>query len=323
MSDAREIEQSACEWVVRAPLSPAEEAARDAWVAADERHAGALLRAEAAWHLLGDVPDSAATLSMADAATVAPGPAPRRRWRLALSGMVAAAAAVTLALVAPWQVAGDRMATRSGEIRRVPLADGSVTLIDGGSELVVDLQPKERRVTLVRGEAWFDVQRDEQRPFVLDAGRAQVQVLGTEFAVERIGGSVRVSVTEGSVSTWSTATPGVQQILHAGQSALFPASGQTPQVITEPEAMERRLAWRQGSIALSGETLYEAALRFNRYNHQQLVIEGAALRQQRLVGLFRIGDPQGFAADAATLLGASVDVTGNTIRLREKDSAQP
>lgn len=318
MSDARRIEQAACEWVVRYPLSPADEAERDAWAAADERHAGALLRAEAAWHLLGDAADTDASPAVTGDDAAQPHPSRRKGW-LALTG--AAAAVVTLALVAPWQMGGERMATRSGEIRRVPLADGSVTLIDGGSELVVDLQPKERRVTLVRGEAWFDVQRDEQRPFVLDAGRAQVQVLGTEFAVERMGGSVRVSVTEGTVSTWSTAAPGVQQILRAGQSAVFPASGAAPQVMTEPEAMERRLAWRQGSIALSGETLYEAALRFNRYNHRQLVIEGSDLRHQRLVGLFRIGDPQGFANDAATLLGAEVEVAGDTIRIREKDSS--
>lgn len=318
MSDAHRIDQSACEWVVRYPLSPAEEAERDAWVAADERHAGALLRAEAAWHLLGDASPTPAAEPLTDAAGRTAG---RRRWWLALPA--AAAAAVALALLAPWQMGGDRMATQAGEIRRVPLADGSVTLIDGGSELVVDLRRKERHVTLVRGEAWFDVQRDEQRPFVLDAGRAQVQVLGTEFAAERIGGSVRVSVTEGTVSAWSTATPGVRQVLHAGQSALFPASGEAPTIITEPDAVERRLAWRQGTIALSGETLYEAALHFNRYNHQQLVVEGAALRRQQLVGLFRIGDPQGFARDAATLLDAEVELDGDTIRLREKDFPNP
>ncbi|WP_347304212.1 FecR domain-containing protein [Croceibacterium sp. TMG7-5b_MA50] len=317
MSDAHRIERSACEWVVRYPLTPAEEAERNAWVAADERHAGALLRAEAAWHLLGD---AAPELSAEPTADAAPPRSRSRRWWLALP---AAAAAVALALIAPWQEGGDRMATQAGEIRRVPLADGSVTLIDGGSELVVDLRPRERHVTLVRGEAWFDVQRDEQRPFVLDAGRAQVQVLGTEFAVERMGGSVRVSVTEGTVSAWSTATPGVRQVLHVGQSALFPASGEAPTIITEPDAVERRLAWRQGTIALSGETLYEAALRFNRYNRQQLVIEGAALRRQQLVGLFRIGDPQGFARDAATLLDARVEVDGDTIRLREKDLPNP
>lgn len=317
MSDAHRIDRSACEWVVRYPLSPTEEAERDAWVAADERHAGALLRAEAAWHLLGDAAPLATAKAMPDAAAVLPG----RRWWLALPA--AAAAFAALALAAPWQLGGDRMATRAGEIRRVPLADGSVTLIDGGSELVVDLRRKERHVTLVRGEAWFDVQRDEKRPFMLDAGRAQVQVLGTEFAVERIGRSVRVSVTEGTVSAWFTAKPGVRQVLHAGQSALFPASGEAPTIVTEPDAVERRLAWRQGTIALSGKTLHEAALQFNRYNHQQLVVEGAALRQQQLVGLFRIGDPQGFARDAATLLDAEVELDGDTIRLREKDLPNP
>ncbi len=58
----------------------------------------------------------------------------------------------------------------------------------------------ERRIELQEGEAYFTVAKDPGRPFVVEAGDKRVVAIGTQFAVRREGGEVRVVVTEGSIN---------------------------------------------------------------------------------------------------------------------------
>jgi transmembrane sensor len=70
-----------------------------------------------------------------------------------------------------------------------------------------------------RGAVRFTVGRDSRKPFRVDAGPVMVEVLGTEFTVERDGRRTRVSVVEGVVRVrWK----GGQDTLRAGQSGRYP-----------------------------------------------------------------------------------------------------
>src|SRR3546814_2061558 len=98
---------------------------------------------------------------------------------------------------------GTSYATSVGEIRRVPLADGSIAAINTASAIDVKLDDAARHVRVVEGEAWFQVARDKQRPFVVAAGRARVRAVGTAFSVRRRAGGADVLVTEGEVEVWA------------------------------------------------------------------------------------------------------------------------
>jgi ferric-dicitrate binding protein FerR (iron transport regulator) len=54
----------------------------------------------------------------------------------------------------------------------VPLADGSLVAINTKTALEVAMKPKSRHIVLKEGEAWFQVAKDPQRPFVVAAGRS-------------------------------------------------------------------------------------------------------------------------------------------------------
>jgi len=81
------------------------------------------------------------------------------------------------------------------------LEDGTVISIAKNSSIkVVDFSKKQRKISL-KGTAYFDVERDTSRPFIIEVGCAQIEVLGTEFNIferER-DSSVSVWVTEGKV----------------------------------------------------------------------------------------------------------------------------
>ncbi len=87
--------------------------------------------------------------------------------------------------------------------KEVALADNSKVWVNSGSRITYseDFGGSERRVKL-EGEAYFEVERDETKPFVVETGSLDVRVLGTKFNVEEnlALGTTVVTLTEGLVA---------------------------------------------------------------------------------------------------------------------------
>jgi transmembrane sensor len=311
------VEDAAARWALRHPLDPAGQVELDAWLAQDPRRAGALLRAQAALSAI----DRALAPDPAEAAHERPAPRPTRRWMLMSAG---GAVAASVAGFVGWsQLAGARVTTERGEIRRLPLADGSIATIDTSSALRVVLGDDRRRIALDKGQAYFQVAKDRKRPFIVDAGIAQARALGTAFSVRRTEDGVQVAVTEGIVGVWAGNDSGAMTVLQAGQFATFRQGQPAPVTGTAPAAIERSLAWRSGEIALENNTLGNAVAQFNRYNREQLILADPDLASERLVGLFRLDNPVAFAETLAVSHQVSVTVTPSDIRLSRKKIASP
>lgn len=308
---AADIEAKAARWVVRVDrgdLTAGERSELELWLDGDTRRRGAYVRASAAW----------CVLDRADGVEAAPGaPTPRLlaalRRRDVLASLGAAAAAACAAVVIGPKVGSVKYATALGEIRRVPLADGSMAAINTSTSLGVSLRPEVRRVKLDRGEAWFQVAKEPERPFVVESGSVRVRAVGTAFSVRRRDDGSDVLVTEGVVEVWSQASPDSRIRLAAGERTFVSdAAGAAPPAVAGP-AIARNLAWREGQIILEGEPLVDAVAEFNRYNERKIVIADPSLQGERLVGWFRTNDPEGFAQAAAASLGGGVQIAGNTI----------
>lgn len=305
------VNEAATRWALRDPLDEGQQAQLDAWLAENPRHEGALLRARAALSLIGStlVPDETSSFASLPARL-------NRRWVLA--GVGGAMAAAIAGLVGWPRLMGEHVQTARGEIRRLPLADGSIATIDTGSDMRVVLASDSRRIALRQGQAWFQVAKDRKRPFIVDAGIAQVRAVGTAFSVSRTGDIVNVAVTEGTVAVWPSDADGTMNILQAGQYAIFNGADAAPSTGTAPAAIARALAWREGEISLQDEPLSNAVAQFNRYNHQQLVIVDPDLGREHLVGLFKIDNPTDFARTLEASFGVSVRVTPDEIQLSRK-----
>ncbi|MCU1278626.1 MAG: hypothetical protein JWM53_2172 [bacterium] len=84
--------------------------------------------------------------------------------------------------------------------RVVELSDGSRIVLSPGARLVtVDNEAHVFRTTLVRGRAEFEVRPGGPRQWLVHAGAATVEVVGTHFIVTRASGSVSIQVTRGEV----------------------------------------------------------------------------------------------------------------------------
>jgi len=98
--------------------------------------------------------------------------------------------------------AKNRLLTAEGSKGRFILPDSTVVWLNSGSvlEYADNFSDNDRNV-LVKGEAYFDVRRNEDMPFIVDAGKMQVKVLGTRFLVQNYENhkSEEVILHEGSV----------------------------------------------------------------------------------------------------------------------------
>jgi len=317
------IDEIAAQWAAALDrgIDAAERARLDAWLAADRRHKGALLRARAAMSVLdrcrilagsdaaeGDAYPSAAN---EDGGLAPPTSAFARRRVLALGGAGIAATLAGVLSFTLWPKA-TTLGTDTGEIRRVPLADGSLAVINSGSELRLSFTSRRRDVQLAKGEAWFQVAKMPDRPFTVSAGPVSVQAVGTAFSVRRRNGATEVVVTEGTVKVWSAGTPGSTYV-KAGHSAFVSDDG-VEVASLDGDAADRQLAWRDGRIVFEDAPLSQAAAEFNVYHAQQIAVD-PAFADKRVIGSFQTDDINGFASATAAMVGGRVVHEGNLIRI--------
>ncbi|WP_421852238.1 FecR family protein [Novosphingobium sp.] len=301
---------AAAEWVARMDSgnwSEADEAALQAWLAADPRRHGLLLQTQAAWLL----PDALHEPESVEA----PPPAndTRGKWmrRGVLGGMVAASAAALVTLRVGFSRDAE-FVTRVGEIRRVPLDDGSIMTINSGSEIKVNLSRRAREIELLHGEAWFDVAKDAERPFIVASGPVRARAVGTAFSVRKREEGVEVLVTEGVVETWSDQDASRRLTVVAGERAVIRERTLVHYREGDTTPVDRALAWRNGMIDLNGTTLREAADEFNRYNQRQIVIADPEIAGEQFDGLFKLDDPEGFAQTLKVTLPVAINTSDPT-----------
>jgi transmembrane sensor len=309
-----DLKTQAARWAARldrGPLTGADAAALEDWLAGTPNAKGALLKAEAAMALLG----RARALR-----SVIPAPAAVSFWtrrRLLLLGTGGALAA-SLGAVATLLSHAESYATEIGEVRRIPLSDGSVVALNTESAVRVDITPDLRQIQLTRGEAWFQVAKDRKRPFLVAAGHVRVRAVGTAFSVRRREAGTEVLVTEGTVETWALGEEAHPTRVSGGERVVLADHKLPVPVQASANTIARSLAWRDGQIALEGETLADAAAEFNRYNRRKVIIEDEDLGQEKLVGQFRITEPAAFAESVVSTLDAEVREDGDSIRLSRR-----
>ena len=171
-------------------------------------------------------------------------PMPRRRWNPVIYAMSAAAA--LLFGVFLFMHSGSRQWTEisaDASQQEFMLPDGTCVTLAQGS--VLSYRMKDERRVKMEGKVFFDVARDEDRPFEVDADGAFVRVLGTEFMVDVTDDEAKVYVQDGKVLfAMDSRSEGV--ILTKGMSASL-GDDETVPVVDEVSDINS-IAWQRGSF---------------------------------------------------------------------------
>jgi transmembrane sensor len=295
---AAERDARAADWVARldrGELSELEQAALDAWLAADIRNHGAYVRATSAWESLAGAP-------------VRMQARPSRRMLFG-AGLAAAVPLAAGAWLAEEHLRWRTYEAGAGELRKITLAEGVLATLDARSRLRVDATFL-RRIEVDFGHVGFEIVRRLERPLQVVAASLNISVSQGSFSARRDAGAVVLTVVQGDVRTRDRF--GDKQV-RAGQQVRFDRGAVLDVTRLSPESAARAEAWRSGHLAVNGETVGEAVEAFNRYNRGQITIESPTLMQEKLVGLFRIDDPRAFAEAVVSAFGGAITTTADGI----------
>lgn len=125
------------------------------------------------------------------------------------------------------------------------LPDGSTVLLRKGATLRYPLHfDGEERLIRLKGEACFNVQKDEHQPFVVVTDQAAIRVLGTTFVVNTNNSTDEVIVMTGKVNVMSKRKAGRQIELTAGQRTLL----QNDQFQQTQVTDSNFIAWKTGLL---------------------------------------------------------------------------
>ena len=205
---------------------------------------------------------------------------------------------------------------QNGEKAEVTLPDGSLVWINSGSSLTyeADFNHKKRSVYL-EGEAYFEVAKDEKRPFIVKTQSMDVQAIGTAFNVRSYNSEQQIStiLLEGKIKV-NVAEK--ETLLGVNQRATFDKYSKV--LSTDNVDADNFVEWKKGNIYFNNQTFNDIALTLSRIYNVDIQFASEELRPMRFSGTLGSSGIKN-ALDILTLTSPMYyDVKDTTIILHHK-----
>ncbi|MBP7337796.1 FecR domain-containing protein [Niveispirillum sp.] len=231
----------------------------------------------------------------------------RRTYQRRAPWVAAAAVAACLAVVAAPSLLLHLRAdywTGTGEMRSVHLADGSSVFLGAASALAVDFAGGNRKVRLLKGEAYFEVRHDPDHPFRVAANGVETTVLGTGFEVRVKEEGVEVAVRHGlvQVDDPDAARP-LSERLATGEKISAMRTGDPERGQTKPDQIA---AWTHGQLVANDRAVQEVIDALRPWYRGVIIATGDRLDGARVTGVYDLHDPQAALQALAHAHGAAV-----------------
>jgi transmembrane sensor len=310
---SEQVRAEAAAWVAQLhdeQRSPHLEARVHAWLGESEDHRRAFNRMTHVWERSG--------LIQLRARSDASAPRPNRRSQVTPRAVALAAALgfAGIAIVYFWR--DNAVVTGVGQQQVRLLQDGTRVVLNTDTRIEVNYDERARRVQLIRGEAWFDVSKRPNWPFVVSVDGQEIRALGTSFIVRHDDGqNLSVTLVEGRISVApiarnEEAPSQAPQVLAPGQRLVI--SRNHAPTVDRPE-LARITAWERGRVEFEEAPLGDAAREMNRYSRTHVAIADGAVAQLRIGGVFRAGDSDEFVRVVTAAFGLRAERSGDTIML--------
>ncbi len=147
------------------------------------------------------------------------------------------------------------VATSKGERKEIKLPDGSMVWLNESSsmEYPAHFEANSRKVALLEGEAYFDIKRDESKPFFVEASGTTTRVLGTAFNIRSYHflKSILVTVTRGKVEV-AKAEGADKKILLPNEQVYYDVKTREIRKVNVNSA--NAVAWKEGRLLFDNES---------------------------------------------------------------------
>ncbi len=200
------------------------------------------------------------------------------------------------------------------------LPDGSMAFLNKKSELSFEYNAKEktRRVKL-KGEAFFSVKHEEDKPFVIETGEILVRDIGTEFNLKSYPDqdTIEIVVTEGEVQFYTLKDNGLT--LKAGEKGIYSKKTKEFQRIEKIDT--NTLAYKTKVFSFNNTDLAAVISLLNDVYDSKIKLINKDLHNCRLTANFKEDNPETIVEVIAETMGLSITRQGDEILLDGKGCA--
>ena len=163
------------------------------------------------------------------------------------------------------------------------LPDNTVGMLNSGSKLTYSIPFNDNRSISLEGEAWFEVKRDQNHPFVITAGNSSVKVLGTSFNINAYPVEDYIEVVLGKGKVEFKGNPNDSATTIYPSERLIYKNGNTNKDITDPLKYS---GWKDGKLIFRGDPMTEVARRLERWYNVKVNIANKELEHYSFRGTF-------------------------------------
>ncbi|MFA7554856.1 MAG: FecR domain-containing protein [Spongiibacteraceae bacterium] len=200
-------------------------------------------------------------------------------------------------------------ATAIGQQSELILEDRSTILLDTDSQIKVEYDNAHRKISLLKGKAYFKVAKNLKRPFEVYTESGVIRAVGTAFSVSLSQQDSYVLVNEGKVDVArivakntpystsqllkepasATTTTSVFAQLKQGESLVFDHQHEQVSSLNSAQLLEKS-SWQTGTLIFNGEPLQEVIDEISRYTPMKIEISDPFISQRPIGGRFKVGE---------------------------------
>ena len=210
------------------------------------------------------------------------------------------AAAICITILSTWMVMNDRepaeemvtyeeFTTPSGQRAMVKLHDGTTVWLNARSTLRYPnhFAREERKVEL-DGEAFFDVEHNEHKPFVVSTEKLDIKVLGTKFNVFAYKGreEFNTALLEGSVKVYERMNEEKALFMNPNECVELKDN----KLVKRPMGNTDFLLWKEGIYAFDDVPFEDIIKKFELYYDIVITVNNSKLMKYKFSGKFRQRD---------------------------------
>lgn len=207
--------------------------------------------------------------------------------KLIMPFAMAVAACLVIAFLNPYVFTNWNADIVSGveAITVAELPDGSMVHLGAHTALKTDFRAGIRHIELLRGQAFFKVKKNKGQKFVVMTDQSRIEVVGTQFDVNRLSDTTVINVEEGKVLVGRST--GERSVLLVSDQKIIVDNVEAGPV--SAANMTNALSWMDGRITVEDMTVSDLAVMIERYTKGRVLILGAT-GNKRISGTFPLSD---------------------------------
>ena len=307
----------------------------DTWIASEPENAALLEEAQQVWKASGEVPIAfqpdvnaawnkmSATIDAEETPVIAINrKGLHKHSRLFIS--IAAAVILLLGSMVYLKVtsteSGDGFAQQivaMNEVQEVTLPDGTKVTLNANSRLFYPTAfNADERIIKLHGEAFFDVTKNPDKPFVILSTKTRTEVLGTSFNLRTFPGKKKheLVVHTGKVSFLGFGADEV--ILEPGEKGTFYITGDVEkdfEMIKSKAPSTNDVSWITGKLEFNGTPLRQLFSDLEKHYNVQFKTDSSVPSSADFTGDYNNATLEQVTQDIATATGLNIRIEGDKV----------